>query len=79
MNELVQPSRGILVNCLEETSPLGLSHRYFFQPKSLEEEIERASKFDEETLRQIGSSARAYFLESNRFFLRRFTEVMRSL
>jgi len=79
MNELVQPSRGILVNCLDETEPVGLSQRYFFKPKSLEEAIERARNLDEVTLRQLGSSARAFFLENDRFFRQRFIEVMKSL
>jgi hypothetical protein len=79
MNELVQPSRGVLVDCLEETPPLGLSHRYFFRPESLEAEVERVRKLDAASLRQLGAAARAFFLENDRLFRRRFIDVMRSL
>ena len=79
MNELVQPSRGILLDCLDETSALGLSHRYFFKPESLEEQIPRVMKLDQAALKQIGSSARAFFLENDRLFRQNFPGVIQSL
>jgi glycosyltransferase involved in cell wall biosynthesis len=79
MNELVQPSRGILLDCLAETEPLGLSRRYFFKPSGLQEAVQRARDMGELALRQLGSAARAYFLENDRAFRRRFIEMMQSL
>jgi len=79
MNELIQPGRGILVDCLDDTPAMGLSHRYFFKPESLEEQVERVRKFDLAAVDEIGGAARAYFLESNRLFRERFPEIIRSL
>jgi glycosyltransferase involved in cell wall biosynthesis len=79
MNELVQPSRGILLDCLDKTSELGLSQRYFFKPESLEEQVSRVMKLDRPALDQIGSSARAFFLENDRLFRQDFPGVIRSL
>jgi glycosyltransferase involved in cell wall biosynthesis len=79
MNELVQPGRGLLLDCLEETSPVGLSHRAFFRRESLEAAIERARTMDENSRRQIGAAARAFFLENDRLFRQRFVDLMRSL
>jgi glycosyltransferase involved in cell wall biosynthesis len=79
MNEIVRPSRGIMLDCLPETKPLGLSQRYFFDPKSLANAIERLKEMDVTALRQLGSSARTFFLQNDRAFRERFTQVMRSL
>jgi hypothetical protein len=79
MNELVQPSRGMLVEHDEECPPMRFSHRYLFKPESLEAQVERALKFDPATLRRLGDAGRSFFLENDRFFRRRFVEVMRSL
>jgi glycosyltransferase involved in cell wall biosynthesis len=79
MNELIQPGRGILVDCLDDPAPMGLSHRYLFKPESLEEQVERVRKLDLAAIGQIGASARAYFLESNRVFRERFPDIIRAL
>jgi glycosyltransferase involved in cell wall biosynthesis len=79
MNELVDPSRGLLVDCLPETSPVGLSHRCFFDPESLDREIRRARDFDESTRRRLGEAARAFYLQNDRDFRRRFIETMQGL
>jgi hypothetical protein len=79
MNELVDPSRGILVDCLPATPPLGLSHRYFFRAESLAREIERVLAFSEETRRQMGDAARAFYLQKDREFRKLFVETMRQL
>jgi glycosyltransferase involved in cell wall biosynthesis len=79
MNELVQPKRGILVERLPVEVPMGLSQRYFFKVESLDREIQRALKFDEETRRRIGDAARAFYEESDRDFRRRFIETMQRL
>jgi hypothetical protein len=79
MNELVQASRGILVDHLEETPVMNLSHRYLFKPESLEEMVESARKLDPVTIEQIGANARAFFFANDQFFRKRFLEVIRSL
>jgi hypothetical protein len=79
MNELIQPERGILVDHLPETPVMNLSHRYLFNPESLEEMVEKARKLDAPTIAQIGSNARAFFLENDQFFRKRFLEVIGSL
>jgi hypothetical protein len=79
MNELVQPSRGILFDILKERPPKGFSHRCFFSPTSVEEKVERALKMDPSEIEQIGASARAFFLESREAFFKRFPEVVRSV
>ena len=79
MNELVQPSRGLLVACEDNPPPMRLSNRYLFKPSSLEEQVERALALDAATLERMGEAGRAFFLENDRFFRRRFIEVMKSL
>jgi hypothetical protein len=79
MNELIDPTRGLLLDCEDERPPLGLSHRYLFKPASLEEQVGRALQMDRATVDQIGENARAYFLESNRDFLDRFPKLIKSL
>jgi len=79
MTELVDSSRGVLLDRLDGTKPLGLSHSYFFTPESLEREVERAMKMDRATIDQIGARAREFFLQSNETFLATFPEVIRSL
>jgi glycosyltransferase involved in cell wall biosynthesis len=79
MNELVQPSRGVLLDCLDEAPKLGLSNRYLFKPESLEEQVERVTKWDLATLQQIGTAARTFFLENDRAFRARLVELMRSI
>jgi hypothetical protein len=79
MNELVRPSRGILVEVQPTAVPLGLSHRYLFRVECLEREIHRACAFDKTTRRQLGDSARAFYLQNDRDFRRRFIETMQAL
>jgi glycosyltransferase involved in cell wall biosynthesis len=79
MNELVQPGRGLLVACEEEAPPMRFSHRYLFRHASLEEQVERALTFDPATRETLGAAGRSFFLENDRFFRRRFIEVMKSL
>jgi glycosyltransferase involved in cell wall biosynthesis len=79
MNELIRPSRGILVEPQPAAVPLGLSHRYFFRVDSLEREIHRALAFDEETRRRMGEAARAFHQQSDRDFRRLFIETLQRL
>jgi len=79
MNELVTPERGLLVDPLPDPEPMELSHRYRFDPGSLEEKIEQARKFEATTIAQIGAAARAFFLENDRFFRQRLLDVIGSL
>jgi len=79
MNELVQPSRGLLVDCLPETRPVGLSQRAFFDPASLAAQVENARRLDAETRRQMSQAARAFYLENDAAFRKRFLETMRDL
>jgi hypothetical protein len=79
MNELVQPGHGILVRRLEKTEPAGLSRRYYFDPAGLAEAMTRARGMGEAERRQIGSAARAFFLENDRAFRERFIVVMKAL
>jgi glycosyltransferase involved in cell wall biosynthesis len=79
MNELVDASRGFLIDCLDETVEMNLSHRFFIKPESLEEQVQRAMKLDWSAADQLGSNARQFFLESNQFFRKNFPELIRSL
>jgi len=79
MNELIRPSRGILVEPQPAAIPLGLSHRYFFRVDSLEREIHRALAFDEATRRQMGEAARAFYQQNDRDFRRLFIETLNRL
>jgi glycosyltransferase involved in cell wall biosynthesis len=79
MNELIDSSRGILLDCLEERPPLGLSHRYLFRPESLEQQVERAMKMDRASVDRIGAAARDYFLRSNQSFIEVFPRLIQSL
>jgi hypothetical protein len=79
MNEMVLPSRGVQVECLSETSKLALTRGYFFNPESLETEIERALKLDQKTIGRVGTAARQFYIENDQFFRRNFIELIRSL
>jgi len=79
MNELIQPARGILLDILDDRPPMGFSHRCFFKPESLEQQVEHAMKLDQAAIDQIGANARAFFLENCRAFLERFADVIRSI
>jgi hypothetical protein len=79
MNELIQPGRGVLLDVLDDHPPAGFSHRCFFKPESVEEQVERALKMDRTEIERIGANARAFFLESRKAFSQRFPEVVRSL
>jgi hypothetical protein len=79
MNELIDSSRGILLDCLDERPPLGLSHRYLLKHESLERQVERAMRLDRTTIDQIGAAARDHFLKTNQTFLDQFPELVHSL
>ena len=79
MNELIQPSRGVLLDILDERPPRGFSTLSFFKPESVEEQVERARKLDHATIERIGMNARAFFLESREAFFKRFPEIVGSL
>jgi glycosyltransferase involved in cell wall biosynthesis len=79
MNEVVQPDRGLLIDCLPERLPVNLSHRYFFDPAALERQIERARAMTPPEIAQLGAAARDYSLQSNAAFARNFPELLHSL
>ena len=79
MNELVRPDRGILLGRLDKSVPMRLSHRYFFDPRSLEQAVQRAVNMKQTAREETGAAARAFFVDNDRNFRRRFIEVMRSL
>ena len=79
MNELIDSSRGVLLDCLDERPPLNLSHRYFLKAESLEQQVERAIKMDRATIDRIGAAARDHFHKTNQTFLDRFPELVHSL
>ena len=79
MTELIDSSRGILVDHLPETTPCGLSRRYYFDFARLADAIDRARSMDEAALRKLGSAGRDFFLENDRAFRPRFIEVMKSV
>ena len=79
MNELVQPSRGLLIDCLDEHPPMRFSHRYLFKPESLEARVEEALKFDQASIDRLGTAARHFYLENDRFFRRRLIEILEDL
>jgi hypothetical protein len=67
------------MSCGAVTLTANGSHRYIFKAESLEEQIERAMKLEMAAVGQIGSSARACFLENDQLFRRHFPAVIRSL
>ncbi len=79
MNEFAQFTPGFLLDCEDHRPATGLSHSYYFKPKSLEEQVRRVLSLDTAELERISSSGRAYFLEHDRTFRKTFPEVIGSL
>jgi hypothetical protein len=79
MNELVRPDRGLLIGCLDEHPPMRFSHRYLFDPASLEECVEEACRLAPAERERLGATARAFYLENDSFFRRRLIEVLEDI
>ena len=79
MNELVRPDRGVLIERLPDAVPMRLSHRYFFDPASLEREVDRVLRMNPVERAAMGDSARAFFLKNDQAFRQRFVDVLRDL
>lgn len=78
MNELAAPGRALMVAC-SESEPMGLGARYLVDPRALEQKVAEALAMPADERQRMGASARAWFLENDAFFRRRFTEVVSGL
>jgi len=75
MNELATPERALQVE-YNASRPMRLSSRYFVDPISLEEKVGEAIDMDTAARTRMGFLAREWFIENDRFFRRRLTEVI---
>jgi glycosyltransferase involved in cell wall biosynthesis len=75
MNELVTADRGILVD-YAHTEPMRLGTRYFVDPASLEEGVERAIRLSDDEVDRLGRNARQWFLTNQREFPERLQSAL---
>lgn len=78
MNELAAPGRALMVAC-SHSEPMGLGARYQVNPRALEQKTVEALAMLADERQRMGANARAWFVENDAFFRRRFTEVMSGL
>lgn len=79
MNELIDPSRGLLVDAKDETRPMGLTKAYFFRPESLEQQVERAVALTDAEIAQMGRAGREFYVQNDQFFRRQFIEMVQAM
>lgn len=79
MNELVQPDRGLLVECEDERPAMRLSQRHLIKHAGLEQQMERALSLSDAERERMGQAGRKFYLENDAFFRKRFIEAMQSL
>lgn len=79
MNELIDASRGLLVEHQEPSLKHGLSRAYYFKPEALEAQVERAMALSDEEIEKLGCAGRAFTQENDLFFRVRFLEVLQSV
>lgn len=79
MNELVRPDRGILVPASVTTGRQNLATTYFFDDAAMEGAIEEILAMDDEALRQLGDSARVWFLANQAMFAPRLLDALGAL
>jgi glycosyltransferase involved in cell wall biosynthesis len=78
MNELITPERGLLAD-FRDSQSLGLGTRYFVDPDSLAEQVNRALYMSEATRKGLGQCARNWYVQNDQFFRRRLVEIMTNL
>ncbi len=78
MNELVTPSRGVLVKA-GDAGPFNLVTRYCFDDAALEATIERLMAMPESERALLGERARAWFVSNEASFAGRLDEALRQL
>jgi glycosyltransferase involved in cell wall biosynthesis len=78
MNELVDPSRGLLVKA-SAAAPFNLVTRYRFDEAALEAVIARLSSMPESERKQLGEQARAWFESNEATFAGRLDAALRQL
>lgn len=79
MNELVHADRGILVPASATTGRQNLATTYFFDDAAMEDAIEKIVAMDDETLRRLGDTARAWFLSNQDMFPPRLLDALDNL
>lgn len=78
MNELVNPTRGMLVKA-SEAGPFNLATRYRFDDAALEATIERLMTMSEHERTLLGEQARAWFVSNEAAFASRLDTALRQL
>ena len=78
MNELAAPGRALMVAC-SASEPMGLGARYQVDSRALEQKVAEALAMPADERQRMGANARAWYIENDAFFRRRFTEVMSGL
>jgi len=75
MHELVQPDRGLLVE-VGHSGPRHLGVNYHVDANSLEATIARSLALPPEKIKQLGTSARDWFVQNHHDFQRRFLKAL---
>jgi hypothetical protein len=75
MNELIQPDRGVLV-AAQSSLPDNLGIRYRANPEMLESAIESMMRMPEAEREGKGEAARDFYLDQQKYFRGRLTEVV---
>jgi glycosyltransferase involved in cell wall biosynthesis len=78
MNEIVTPGRGFLV-AYGSTAPMSLGTQYFVDVTSLERQVKTVMDTPVSTLQQVGESARAWYVQNEKYFRGRLLEVIQAL
>ncbi len=78
MNEIVTPERGLLVEYRSE-KPERLGMRYFVDSQALEGAIDEILGMDEMRQRRLGSNARDWYEENDRFFRQKVAEMIKNI
>lgn len=75
MNEISSPDRSILVE-YNACKPQRLGTNYYVDPEALEVRVGAALDMEESSKARMGALAREWFIENDRFFRRKFIEVI---
>jgi glycosyltransferase involved in cell wall biosynthesis len=78
MNELITPARGLLAG-FRTSQPHHSGTRYFVDPDSLAEQVERALCMSDTTRQGLEQRARDWYVQNDQFFRSRLLEVVTNL
>ncbi len=78
MNELITPARGLLAG-FRTSQPHHSGTRYFVDPDSLAEQVERTLCMSDTTRQGMEQRARDWYVQNDRFFRSRLLEVVTNL